>query len=125
MARSPLCTGFVFSSSCSVYGDIKYLPVTEQTPLSTPQSPYAHTKVIGESIIRDFTEAFDINSICLRYFNPVGAHPSGLLGETPFSTASNLIPVITQTAIGLRESMTVFVARLIQEMVLVLGTMFM
>lgn len=108
VATNSLCNGFVFSSSCSVYGDIKSLPVTEQTPLSPPQSPYAHTKVIGESIIRDFSEAFDLNSICLRYFNPVGAHPSGLLGETPFNTASNLIPVITQTAIGLRESMTVF-----------------
>jgi len=101
-------TSFVFSSSCSVYGDIKELPVSECTPLCTPQSPYAFTKVIGESIINDYFDAFGMNSICLRYFNPVGAHPSGLIGETPFGTPNNLFPVLTQTLIGLRESMQVF-----------------
>lgn len=107
-SRLPLCSGFVFSSSCSVYGCIESLPVTELTPLSPPQSPYAYTKVIGESIVRDFSIAFGLKSLCLRYFNPVGAHPSGLLGETPFHKPSNLIPVLTQTAIGIRDSMTVF-----------------
>jgi UDP-glucose 4-epimerase len=99
---------FVFSSSCSVYGDIKDLPVAESTPLSKPQSPYAFTKVIGESIMNDYFDAFGLNSICLRYFNPVGAHPSGLIGETPFGTPNNLVPVLTQTLIGLRDSMEVY-----------------
>lgn len=108
VCRSHLCRGFVFSSSCSVYGNINSLPVTELTELSSPQSPYAYTKVVGETIVRDFSSAFGLNSFCLRYFNPVGAHPSGLLGETPYDIPSNLIPVITQTAVGIRKSMTVF-----------------
>lgn len=99
---------FVFSSSCSVYGDIAQLPVSELTPLSPPKSPYAATKVMGESIVKDVAQSNGSNAICLRYFNPVGAHPSGLIGEMPLDKPDNLVPVITQTAIGKRDSLTVF-----------------
>jgi len=99
---------FVFSSSCSVYGEISRLPVSEDTPLGEPCSPYARTKVIGELLVKDYSKAFGLCSICLRYFNPVGAHPSGMLGEIPIGQPTNLIPVLTQTAIGLRESFEVF-----------------
>lgn len=98
----------VFSSSCSVYGNIAQLPVSEATPLSPPNSPYAATKVMGEQIVSDICRAHKVNAICLRYFNPVGAHPSGLIGEMPLRPPDNLVPVITQTAIGKRETMTVF-----------------
>jgi UDP-glucose 4-epimerase len=99
---------FVFSSSCSVYGDIASLPVSETTVLTTPKSPYAVTKVMGEKIVQDTCKANSIAAISLRYFNPVGAHPSGLIGEMPLNTPDNLVPVITQTAIGKRKSLTVF-----------------
>lgn len=99
---------FVFSSSCSVYGDIDQLPVTEKTVLSKPKSPYAFTKVIGEQIVHDVSRSSKLSAINLRYFNPVGAHTSGLLGEIPFGTPSNLLPVITQTAAKLLPPMTVF-----------------
>jgi len=98
----------VFSSSCSVYGDINQLPVSEDTALSPSKSPYATTKIMGELIMRDMAVARNLNVMCLRYFNPVGAHPSGLIGEMPLSVPDNLVPVITQTAIGKREQMTVF-----------------
>lgn len=107
-ARENGIDNFVFSSSCSVYGDIEQLPVSESTPLSAPKSPYAATKVMGEQIVRDICQAHAINGVCLRYFNPVGAHPSGLLGEMPLKAPDNLVPVITQTAIGKREKMMVF-----------------
>ena len=103
---------FVFSSSCSVYGDIAQLPVSETTPLSAPKSPYAATKVMGEQIVRDTIKAHGMNGICLRYFNPVGAHPSGMIGEMPLQRPDNLVPVITQTAIGKRASLTVFGGKL-------------
>lgn len=99
----------IFSSSCSVYGQSTALPVTEDTPLEPPQCPYARTKVMGEEILRDFCAAHPaINVIALRYFNPAGAHPSARIGENPRNLASNLVPVITETAIGKRPSMTVF-----------------
>ncbi|RYG45081.1 MAG: UDP-glucose 4-epimerase GalE [Chitinophagaceae bacterium] len=98
----------VFSSSCSVYGDIETLPVSESTPLSAPKSPYAATKVMGEIIVKDIAAAHGISAMCLRYFNPVGAHQSGMLGEMPLHTPDNLVPVITQTAIGKRPFMRVF-----------------
>jgi len=99
---------FVFSSSCSVYGNAEALPVTEQTPLKEPESPYARTKVMGEQICADFVKAnAGFSTILLRYFNPVGAHPSALIGELN-EKPENLVPVVTQTAIGKRESMTVF-----------------
>ena len=102
----------VFSSSCSVYGDISELPVSENTPLTPPKSPYANTKIMGERIVQDICGAHRLNAMCLRYFNPVGAHPSGLIGEMPIQKPDNLVPVITQTAVGKRDSMTVFGGKL-------------
>jgi UDP-glucose 4-epimerase len=101
--------GFVFSSSCTVYGQPEKLPVTEDTPLKPATSPYGNTKQIGESIIKD-TAASDnnIKAISLRYFNPIGAHPSSLIGELPRGVPENLVPFITQTAIGLRDELKVF-----------------
>ena len=99
--------GFVFSSSCSVYGQSEILPVTEDTPLSKPESPYANTKQIGEEILKDIITVSGFSGIALRYFNPAGAHDSALIGEYPLQAPNNLVPVITQTAIGKRPSMNV------------------
>lgn len=99
---------FVFSSSCSVYGNSTALPVVEETPLGEAQSPYARTKQMGEQIIEDFSRVNTTQSILLRYFNPVGAHPSALIGELPLGKPDNLVPVITQTAIGKLPKVTVF-----------------
>jgi UDP-glucose 4-epimerase len=98
---------FIFSSSCSVYGNADELPVTEETPLKKSESPYASTKQMGEEIINFFCNTGSVNTVILRYFNPVGAHPSGQLGELPINKPNNLVPVITQTAVG-RNSLTVF-----------------
>ncbi|HKK74424.1 MAG TPA: UDP-glucose 4-epimerase GalE [Saprospiraceae bacterium] len=99
----------IFSSSCSVYGNAQELPVTENTPLQQAESPYARTKQMGEQICTDVARiAQELNFILLRYFNPAGAHESGLIGEAPSKRPSNLVPVITETAIGKRDSMTVF-----------------
>jgi UDP-glucose 4-epimerase len=99
----------VFSSSCTVYGQPDKLPVTEESPFRTATSPYGNTKQIGEEIIRDTTNSGeDIRAISLRYFNPIGAHPSGLIGELPRGVPENLVPFITQTAMGLREELKVF-----------------
>jgi UDP-glucose 4-epimerase len=98
----------VFSSSCSVYGNAEVLPVTETAPLKEAESPYAHTKQIGEQICQNFTKANpDFNVVLLRYFNPVGAHISTQIGEMN-KRPENLVPIVTQTAIGLRDKMTVF-----------------
>ncbi len=100
---------FIFSSSCSIYGNADELPVTESTPMKTAESPYAHTKQIGEGIISNFAKIQPKSSfISLRYFNPAGAHPSALLGEASFDKPSNLVPVITDTASGKRDKMMVF-----------------
>ncbi len=100
---------FIFSSSCSVYGNATDLPVTEDTPFQEAESPYARTKQMGEQIIRDFIRSEEhFSAILLRYFNPAGAHESARLGESPTYNASNLVPVITETAIGKREKVTVF-----------------
>ncbi len=100
---------FIFSSSCSVYGNISTLPVNEATPPGKAESPYAFTKVIGEKILEDAMGAsFGMKGIALRYFNPVGAHPTGKLGELPNQRPNNLVPVITQTAIGKNPEMQVF-----------------
>lgn len=99
---------FVFSSSCSVYGNAAELPVSEATPLAEAESPYGRTKVISEKIIQECSINSRMRFILLRYFNPTGAHTSGLLGEIPFGSPQNLIPVITETAIGRRASLTVF-----------------
>lgn len=99
----------IFSSSCSVYGNAEVERVTEQTPLRRAESPYAQTKVIGERILQDLVRSNDqMKVIALRYFNPVGAHESGLIGESPLGVPDNLVPYITQTAIGERDSLTVF-----------------
>lgn len=99
---------FIFSSSCSVYGNIEKLPVNEQTPLN-PISPYAETKQAGEELIINFTNTCkDVKAALLRYFNPVGAHISGKIGEVPLQRPANLVPVITQTAIGKIKETTVF-----------------
>ncbi|HRI28885.1 MAG TPA: UDP-glucose 4-epimerase GalE [Chitinophagales bacterium] len=99
---------FVFSSSCSVYGNAAQLPVTEDTPLQKAESPYGFTKQIGEQIVADVAAAnSDKKFISLRYFNPVGAHPTALIGELQ-EKPENLVPIITQTAIGKRAQMTVF-----------------
>lgn len=99
---------FIFSSSCSVYGNADSLPVTENTPIKKAQSPYGHTKQIGEEILEHFCKANpDFNCVLLRYFNPVGAHMSGLTGELPISKPDNLVPIVTQTAVG-KNSLTVF-----------------
>lgn len=98
----------IFSSSCSVYGNITQLPVNEKTPFNKAESPYAYTKQIGESILIDYSKAFpELKTISLRYFNPVGAHVSGLIGEFPINPPTSLVPVITQTAIGKIKKMTV------------------
>lgn len=99
----------VFSSSCTVYGQPDHLPVTEETPRKEAESPYGNTKAISEDIMRDFSKANDqINCIALRYFNPIGAHPSALIGEMPAGVPNNLVPFITQTAAGIRDELKVF-----------------
>jgi UDP-glucose 4-epimerase len=98
----------VFSSSCSVYGNTDVLPVTEDAPLAKAESPYGNTKRICEEILYDTTTTQKLACIALRYFNPVGAHPTALIGELPIGTPSNLIPVITQTAAGLRDMITIY-----------------
>ncbi len=99
----------VFSSSCTVYGQPEVLPATEQTPRLEAESPYGNTKRISEDIIRDSVKAYDsISSIALRYFNPIGAHPSALIGELPRGIPNNLLPYVTQTAAGIREELSIF-----------------
>jgi UDP-glucose 4-epimerase len=106
--KSQTVKNFIFSSSCSVYGNTSQLPVTEETPLQHAESPYGHTKQAGEDIIRFFCNAnHGFNAVLLRYFNPVGAHMSGLNGEVPIGKPDNLVPIITQTAIG-KNSLTVY-----------------
>ncbi len=99
----------VFSSSCTVYGQPKELPVTEASPFQKAESPYGNTKQIGEEILQDTCKANpDLNVISLRYFNPVGAHDSVLIGELPIGVPANLVPFITQTAAGIRKELLVF-----------------
>ncbi|MEW7290201.1 UDP-glucose 4-epimerase GalE [Aquimarina sp. 2304DJ70-9] len=100
---------FIFSSSCTVYGQADELPITENAPVKAAESPYGNTKQIGEEIIRDTCKVNkNLKAISLRYFNPTGAHPSAEIGELPIGVPQNLIPFITQTAIGLREKLSVF-----------------
>lgn len=101
--------GIVFSSSCTVYGQPDVLPVTEQAPTKKAESPYGNTKQINEEIVCDtIASGAPITAILLRYFNPIGAHPSTLLGELPNGVPQNLIPYLTQTAMGIREKLSVF-----------------
>jgi len=100
---------FVFSSSCTVYGQPDHLPVTEDAPVKPAESPYGNTKQIAEEMLKDMVAAgSNYKVISLRYFNPVGAHESALIGELPIGVPQNLVPFITQTAIGKREKVTVF-----------------
>jgi UDP-glucose 4-epimerase len=100
---------FVFSSSCTVYGEPDQKQVYETTPKRLPESPYGFTKWMGEQIIEDVhRNSAPFQTICLRYFNPIGAHPSGLIGELPVGVPNNLLPYITQTAAGIRAVLTVF-----------------
>ena len=99
----------VFSSSCTVYGTANTIPVTENKPRKLAESPYGNTKKIGEDILTDYYKSnTNKNITILRYFNPIGAHPSGLIGELPLGTPNNLVPYITQTAAGIRKELTVF-----------------
>lgn len=102
-------TSFIFSSSCTVYGQADEMPITENAPVKPAESPYGNTKQIGEEIIKDTCRVNDgFNAIALRYFNPMGAHPSAKIGELPIGVPQNLVPFITQTGIGIRESLSVF-----------------
>ncbi|MCR5434800.1 MAG: UDP-glucose 4-epimerase GalE [Bacteroidaceae bacterium] len=101
--------GIIFSSSCTVYGQPDQLPATEETPIKKAESPYGNTKQINEEIIQDTVRSGSpIKSIILRYFNPIGSHPSAIIGEMPNGVPQNLIPFLTQTAIGIREKLSVF-----------------
>ena len=99
---------FIFSSSCTVYGNPHRIPVTENTPLQPPQSPYGSTKQMGEEIVQQTVQNNGLMAVLLRYFNPVGAHPSAHIGELPIGTPSNLVPAITQTAVGKLPQMIVY-----------------
>ncbi|MGZ0015976.1 UDP-glucose 4-epimerase GalE [Yeosuana sp. AK3] len=100
---------FIFSSSCTVYGQADELPITENAPVKQAESPYGNTKQIGEEIIKDTCKvASNLKAIALRYFNPVGSHESAKIGELPIGVPQNLVPFITQTAIGIREQLSVF-----------------
>ena len=108
-AREYGCANILFSSSATVYGQPEVLPVTEQSPRQEATSPYGNTKQICEDILRDSVKAYgSIRGIALRYFNPIGAHPSALIGELPRGVPNNLVPFITQTAIGKRECLSIF-----------------
>jgi UDP-glucose 4-epimerase len=99
---------FIFSSSCTVYGQADELPITESAPIKPAESPYGNTKQIGEEIIKDATKVSDLKAIALRYFNPIGAHESAKIGELPIGVPQNLIPFVVQTAAGIRKELSVF-----------------
>lgn len=99
---------FIFSSSCTVYGEAEKMPITETAPVQPALSPYGNTKQIGEEIITEVCKVSSINAIVLRYFNPIGAHPSAEIGELPIGVPQNLVPFITQTGIGLRQQLSVY-----------------
>ena len=99
---------FIFSSSCTVYGQAENMPITENAAVQTAMSPYGNTKQIGEEIITDVAKVTNINAILLRYFNPIGAHPTAEIGELPLGIPQNLVPFITQTAMGIREKLAVY-----------------
>ena len=108
-AREFHVSGLVFSSSCTVYGQPAVLPVTESTPRREAESPYGNSKMMCEDVLRDFARVEPgLNVIALRYFNPIGAHPSALIGELPLGVPNNLIPYLTQTAAGIRDELKVF-----------------
>ena len=99
---------FIFSSSCTVYGQAEKMPITEDASVQPANSPYGNTKQIGEEIINDVAKVTNINAVLLRYFNPIGAHSSAEIGELPIGVPQNLVPFITQTAYGLRKELSVY-----------------
>ncbi|WP_313113002.1 UDP-glucose 4-epimerase GalE [Aequorivita sediminis] len=99
---------FIFSSSCTVYGEPDSLPITEDAPVKPATSPYGNTKQIAEEILKDTCSVSSLKTIALRYFNPIGAHETALIGELPAGVPQNLVPFITQTAAGVREQLSVF-----------------
>lgn len=101
-------SNFIFSSSCTVYGQADEMPINEETELKLPESSYGKTKQMGEEIIKDFAIAHHRKVSLLRYFNPIGAHPSALIGELPLGVPNNLIPYVSQTAAGVREYLSIF-----------------
>jgi len=101
-------SNFIFSSSCTVYGQADAMPIDENTPLKMPESVYGKTKQMGEEILKDFANAYKKNISLLRYFNPIGAHPSSKLGELPIGIPNNLVPYVTQTAAGIREKLSIW-----------------
>lgn len=98
----------LFSSSCTVYGQGERMPITEEEPIKTALSPYGNTKQVGEEIIEDLAKVYPLQAVLLRYFNPIGAHESGHIGESSLGIPYNLIPYITQTAIGIREYLSIY-----------------
>lgn len=101
-------SNFIFSSSCTVYGQADEMPIDENTPLKMPESVYGKTKQMGEEILIDFAKAYNRKISLLRYFNPIGAHPSAKLGELPIGIPNNLVPYVMQTAAGIREKLSVW-----------------
>ncbi|MCB0423334.1 MAG: UDP-glucose 4-epimerase GalE [Mangrovimonas sp.] len=102
-------SNFIFSSSCTVYGQADTMPITESAPIKPAESPYGNTKQIGEEIIQDTCKVYsEFKATALRYFNPIGAHPSANIGELPIGVPQNLVPFITQTAAGIRQQLSVF-----------------
>lgn len=101
-------SNFIFSSSCTVYGQADQMPIDEQTPLKTAESSYGKTKQMGEEILKDFALAHQKKVALLRYFNPIGAHPSAKIGELPIGIPNNLVPYVTQTAAGIREKLSIW-----------------
>lgn len=106
--KSRNISNFIFSSSCTVYGQADHMPIDENTPLKMPESSYGKTKQMGEEILKDFAVAYHKKISLLRYFNPIGAHPTALLGELPIGIPNNLIPYVTQTAAGIREKLNIW-----------------
>ena len=101
-------SNFIFSSSCTVYGQADKMPIDENTPLKEAESSYGKTKQMGEDILKDFSRAYQKRVTLLRYFNPIGAHPTALLGELPAGIPNNLVPYVTQTAAGIREKLSIW-----------------
>ncbi|WP_374443058.1 UDP-glucose 4-epimerase GalE [Epilithonimonas sp.] len=101
-------SNFIFSSSCTVYGQADQMPIDENTPLKEAESSYGKTKQMGEDILKDFSRAYNKRVTLLRYFNPIGAHPTALLGELPAGIPNNLVPYVTQTAAGIREKLSIW-----------------
>lgn len=107
-SRTKNVNDIIFSSSCTVYGETDKLPMKEDTPVQAAMSPYGNTKQIGEEILYDSAKAYGLNVISLRYFNPIGAHPTALLGEIPHGVPTHIVPYITQTAMGIRAELSIF-----------------